>query len=103
MSRSTTIPAGSATRLAWFADDAALGRELLGPARASEFTAIASLEEARGFPKIDPMWGGRYVPAVKAYLDRAYGIATLAAPPAPLTPNGVENLELWNRRGRRRE
>jgi hypothetical protein len=87
--------------LPWFADDDALSRELLGAGRAGEFKAIASLEESRGFPKIDPMWGGRYVPAVKAYLDRAYGIAALAAPPTPLTPNGVENLELWNRRSKR--
>lgn len=85
--------------LPWFADDAALGRALLGD-RASEFTAIATLEEARGFPKIDPMWGGRYVPAVKAYLDRAYGIAAPAAPAVPLTPDGVENLAAWNRRRR---
>jgi hypothetical protein len=88
--------------LPWFADDAALGRELLGAGRAGEFTAIASLEENRGFPKIDPMWGGRYVPAVKAYLDRAYGIAAPAVPAAPLTPDGVENLSLWNRRGKQR-
>jgi hypothetical protein len=87
----------SAEGLAWFADDAALGRELLGPARAGEFTAIATLEEARGFPKIDPQWGGRYVPAVRAYLDRAYGIGAAVAPPAPFTPDGVENLALWNR------
>lgn len=87
--------------LPWFADDATLGRELLGD-RAAEFTAIASLEETRGFPKIDPMWGGRYVPAVKAYLDRIYGIAAPTAPAVPLTPDGVENLALWNRRRKHR-
>jgi hypothetical protein len=112
MSRQAIIPAGPRPRrsdmgespsLPWFADDDALGRELLGADRAGEFKAIATLEEARGFPKVDPMWGGRYVPAVRAYLDHAYGIAAPAGPPAPLQPNGVENLELWNRRSRRRE
>jgi hypothetical protein len=36
--------------------------------------------------KIKPVWGGRYIPAVKAFLDVKYGPTAVA----PLAPNGVE-------------
>jgi hypothetical protein len=65
-----------------FADDTALGSALLGLPRAGEWTNIVPIYERRGFPKVDPVMGGRYVPAVLAFFDREYGIggATLSAP-----------------------
>ncbi len=32
--------------------------------------------ERQGFPKIDPIMGARYLPAVRAWWDRRYGLAT---------------------------
>lgn len=69
-----------------FSDDEKIGEAVLGPKRKSEFKGLATLLEPQGMPKISPLWGGRYVPAVKAYLDRVSGITTTA----PLNPDGVE-------------
>jgi hypothetical protein len=65
-----------------FASDAEIGAALLGAKRASEWKALAPLYERQGFPKIDPVMGGRYVPAIKAFFDKQYGVATLV-PAAP--------------------
>jgi hypothetical protein len=82
-------------RLPLFADDKAIGGALLGPKRACEWPAIASLLESRGLPKIDMLMGGRYVPAVKAFFDRDYGLAG-ASPPLAL--DGPEDLGAWRKR-----
>jgi hypothetical protein len=42
-----------------FATDSVLGAALLGPERVQEFRQMVPLLEARGFPKIDHMMGGR--------------------------------------------
>jgi hypothetical protein len=65
-----------------FADDIALGSALLGVHRAGEWSNIVPIFERRGFPKVDPIMGGRYVPAVRAFFDREYGVggAALSAP-----------------------
>jgi hypothetical protein len=73
-----------------FASDAEIGAALLGSKRASEWNALAPLYERQGFPKIDPVIGGRYVPAIKAFFDKQYGIATL-----PTVPDGIDRPETW--------
>jgi hypothetical protein len=79
-----------------FADDATLGRALLGPDRAGEWRQMAPLLEARGLPTIDKLMGGRYVPAVKAFFDHLYGLDGAAA--APPMPDGVEELGSWKKK-----
>jgi len=75
-----------------FADDRAIGQALLGTARAAEWQKIVPIYERRGFPAIDPNMQGRYVPAVRAFFDREYGLAgaTLSK------PQGVERPDTWN-------
>lgn len=68
------------TDLPLFATDEQLGEAILGYARRKEFRALATLRERDGMPKIDPVWGGRYVPAVKAYFDADYGLSDRARP-----------------------
>jgi len=51
--------------------------------------AKATILERDGMPKIDPVMGGRYWPAVEAYFNRRYGIATSA----PSALDGMENLD----------
>lgn len=82
-----------------FADDAAIGAALLGPKRAGEWGQIAPILERRGLPKWDDLMGGRYVPAVRAFFDREYGLSREA--PA-LAPDGVEDLGAWQRSRKRR-
>jgi hypothetical protein len=81
-----------------FADDKALGAALLGPKRACEWSAIASLLESRGLPKIDALTGGRYVPAVRAFFDHMYGLDRNGT---PLAPDGTEDFQTWRNRRRR--
>jgi len=69
-----------------FASDDAIGEAVLGHDRRLEFHGSATLHERDGMPKISPVWGGRYVPAVKAFLDSLYGLSTAV----PLAANGVE-------------
>lgn len=79
-----------------FADDSALGKALMGPRKAGEWRSIAALLEGRGLPKIDLLMGGRYVPAVRAFFDRANGLGG----EQPLAADGVEDIGAWRRRKR---
>lgn len=45
--------------------------------------------EGQGLPKVDPLMGGRYWPAVRAFFDRRHGLATVD----PAAPDGKENLD----------
>lgn len=59
-----------------FATDAELGVALLGRARAALWNRLVQSFEREGLPKNDPLMGGRYVPAVKAFFDRQYGLTS---------------------------
>jgi hypothetical protein len=80
-----------------FANDNDLGEAILGKKRASEWKALAPLYERQGLPKIDALMAGRYVPAVKAFFDRAYGLASLVQS----APDGIEDEDAWNREDQR--
>lgn len=81
-----------------FADDAAIGAALLGSQRAGEWAQFAALLEVRGLPKMDALMGGRYVPAIKAFFDRDYG---LLGANSPFAPDGIEELGAWKNCKRR--
>jgi hypothetical protein len=68
-----------------------LARIILGE-NAARWPELARVEERAGLPRIDPLYGGRYWPAVKAYLDNRHGLRE--HPPAA-TSDGGEN---WNGR-----
>jgi hypothetical protein len=94
MSRVTTLE-----NLPLFADDKIIGIALLGAARAREWIGIVSLLEAQGFPKIDPIFGGRYTPAIRKYLDVRAGVENAIIP----VREGREDFSEWhNRKGQRR-
>jgi len=57
-----------------FASEDDLAAALMGTGKTTAFRAILPLLEARGFPKVDGLMGGRYVPAVKAFFDREYKV-----------------------------
>ncbi len=56
----------------------------------SEWRAKAAVLERDGMPKVDPIMGGRYWPALLAYFNRRYGIATSS----PSALDGMENLDV---------
>jgi hypothetical protein len=72
--------------LPMFASEEAISNVLMGPGKTAAFRQIVPLLERRGFPTIDGLMGGRYVPAVKAFFDREYrvsGSENVRAPHAP--------------------
>ena len=76
----------SLDKLPLFASEEAISAALLGPGKTVAFRQIVPLLERRGFPTIDGLMGGRYVPAVKAFFDREYrvsGSENVRAPHAP--------------------
>ncbi|MCX7298083.1 MAG: hypothetical protein NTU64_14715 [Hyphomicrobiales bacterium] len=78
-------------QLPLFASDREIGAALLGFERACEWKALAPLYERKGFPKIDSIMGGRYVPAIKAFFDNQYGLGSII----PTTSDGTDRPETW--------
>ena len=63
----------------------------------SEWASKASLLEREGLPPIDPLMGGRFWPAVRAFWLRRYGLSAVEAS----APDGEEDLDaLRSRRPR---
>ena len=85
-----SVAVSTLENLPLFASDAEVGAALLGSKRACEWKGLAPLYERQGLPKIDPVIGGRYVPAIKAFFDKQYGIATL-----PTAQDGIDRPETW--------
>ena len=55
-----------------------------------EWAAKARVLERDGLPRIDPLMGGRYWPAVRAYFQARYGLSGAEA----LAPDGPEHLDV---------
>lgn len=56
----------------------------------STWKAKSSVLEREGFPRIDPLMGGRYWPAVFAWWNRQYGLTNLNIS----QPDGEEDLNV---------
>lgn len=54
-----------------------------------EWAAKATILERDGLPRIDPVMGGRYWPAVQAYWNRRYCLSSIK----PSQPDGEDNLD----------
>ena len=83
-----------------YASDAELARALMGE-RAPQFKGVLPLLEAENFPKIDPLFGGRCVMAVKEYIRWRAGIRKDAPMAAP-ADDRVEDLASWQKTRPRR-
>jgi hypothetical protein len=67
---------------ALYLSDQEIGRLVMGE-RAREWPAIAAVLERNGLIRVDPLFGGRYFPAVRAFLDRYNGLMQHAPTPHP--------------------
>lgn len=83
----------SATDLPLYPDEDQIARAVLGPDRARDWCGLAQLLERHGFPRVDPQFGGRYWPAVRAYLDRRHGLRDSVVPSK--SDDGA-NTENWS-------
>lgn len=60
--------------------EADVAREVLGANRDAEWKGIAPILERDGFPKVDPLFGGRYWAACRAWLDAYNRVANITPP-----------------------
>lgn len=84
-----------------YPDEKELARVVLGP-RAAIWPGVAGVWEKAGLPRIDPLTGGRYWPAVQAFLDRRYSLDVPGS--AVAAADGVENPNYdqhWKKRWRK--
>ncbi len=81
----------------YMADDAIAAR-VIGRERVREWPGIVAALERQGFPPANPLFGGRYWPAVRVWLDRFNGISDSQA--APMA-DGVEDMTQWQKATRR--
>ena len=72
-----------------FPSEADIARAVLGPGRAQEWRCLAPSLERQGMPRVDPVFGGRYWPAVRAWMDRRAGLSTMTV---RAQPDGEENF-----------
>ncbi len=79
-----------------FASDQELAIAILGRKGAKEWTQVALYFERKGMPKMDPVVGRRYRPAVKKFLDKLWNLDGTR-----VGQSGPERLDLWNVRKKR--
>ena len=78
-----------------YATDSELSVAVLGK-RSREWTQFVLLYEGRGLPKINHLLGGRYVPAVRKFLDVLEGVEGHIARPI----GGADKSDMsaaWNK------
>ena len=80
-------PSSSRTEnIALYKGEAEIARLVLG-GRSAQWEALAAIWERDGLPRIDPMTGMRFWPAVQKYLYRRHGLLN---DHVPATVDGVE-------------
>jgi hypothetical protein len=72
-----------------YQSEAQIARKVLGANRLDEWRGLAVILERAGLPRIDPMFGGRFWPAVKAWFKKRNGV-DIVAPGRVMTQDGVE-------------
>lgn len=76
-----------------FPDEAEVAQLIIGPTRSPRWDGIAIILERDGLPKVDPLFGGRYWPAVLAYLDRRFGVT--GSTQGGIVPSRPDGPEYW--------
>lgn len=62
-----------------YPDESEIARYVLG-SRAQLWSRLAPILEREGLPKIDPLAGGRFLPAVCAFFERRHGLRGTCVP-----------------------
>ncbi|OCJ03734.1 hypothetical protein A6U87_17515 [Rhizobium sp. AC44/96] len=83
------MPAAANDNSPLYLSEAAVAQRVLGAKSRTQWTALAVVWEREGLPRIDPLTGCRYWPAVRAFLDRRHGLG------GSQLPSGVDGVENW--------
>jgi len=73
-----------------YLSEAAIADRVLGRNSKARWESIAAMWEREGLPRIDPLTGCRYWPAVRTFLDRRHGLGQA------ILPASVDGAENWN-------
>jgi hypothetical protein len=93
------LPPSPLDALPLFASDRAIAEAIVGKKDAGKWLdRLPTLERLPGFPKIDPVHGGRAVPLVRLFYSEYLRL------PAEMKglPDGEEDEASWKKRSRRR-
>jgi hypothetical protein len=74
-----------------YLSEAAVAQRILGTGALPRWSGLATVLEREGLPRIDPLTGCRYWPAVRAFLDRRNGLSQ-----ASVLPTTADGAETWN-------
>lgn len=96
-----TIRAQHIEKLPLFASEEALAAALMGAGNTARWRQIAPCLERRGFPTVNAEMGGRYVPAVKAFFDKEYGLSPVK--PAAVQDGPERFGDGWKKSAQRRQ
>jgi hypothetical protein len=89
LSTDATLPSSARTRTqGLFPSESVIARRL--SQTPAEWAAKATILERDGLPRIDPLMGGRYWPAVLSYWQRRYGLSSIEV---SAQADGMENLD----------
>lgn len=73
-----------------YLSEAAIAARVLGPKCKTQWAALAAVWEKEGLPRIEPLTGCRYWPAVREFLDRRHGLGQR------FLPTAADGMENWN-------
>lgn len=74
-----------------FPSEQEISEYVLGAGRLREWRALAIVLERSGLPKVDPILGGRYWPAVRAWFDARAGIGKSLHAVSDVQESGPKN------------
>ncbi|MHA6297836.1 hypothetical protein [Devosia sp. CAU 1758] len=74
-----------------YLSEAAIAQRVLGTGALPRWSGLSVVLEREGLPRVDPLTGCRYWPAVKAFLDRRHGLGV-----GSLLPSTADGAENWN-------
>jgi hypothetical protein len=81
-----------AKEIALYASEEQVAELVLGPGHLRDWKDRAVILEREGLPKIDPMMGGRYLPAVRTFFDLRNGVYSNRSKPVLMKPDGKDNF-----------
>lgn len=58
-----------------YASEEKIARRVLGEGKVKQWASLVPTLEREGLPRVDPLFGGRFWPAVRAFFERRHGVS----------------------------